>query len=261
MRLSQTLSERVPINGLLRTPYIRVLTYPTISLRTARSRVSQLAKLGVKHVIFQGKSKIGSLGILGIGTVSVVVKAEVDGMVYALKIRRTDANRPSMKEEFRLTQLANRIGIGARVVRYSRDIMLLQFLDYSELHDWFKALRGPGRRATARGMVHGILNQCRKLDIMGLDHGQLSNLRKHVVVVDNRPYMIDFESASTNRTPRNVTTAAQYILIGGRMAALVTRLIGLRDRESLLRPIRRYKEEKSDFSYAKLLEKLKLTGG
>ena len=221
--------------------------------------MSQLAKLGVKYVIFQGRSKIGSLGVLGIGTVSVVVKSELEGVVYALKIRRTDANRPSMKEEFRLSQLANRIGIGAKVVSCSRDIMLLEYLDYKELHDWFKVLRGPDRRATARRMVHAILNQCRKLDIMGLDHGQLSNLRKHVVVVDDYPYIIDFESASTNRMPRNVTTAAQYILIGGKMSPLVARLIGSRDRGSLLSAIRRYKQEKSDFSYAKLLETLRLT--
>jgi len=212
----------------------------------------------VKHVIFQGRSKIGGLGILGIGTVSVVVKAELEGTVYALKVRRTDANRESMKQEFKLTRLANRIGIGAQALNCTRDFILLEYLDYRELHDWFRSLEGPDRRATARSMVHAILNQCRKLDIMGLDHGQLSNLRRHVVVVGDRPCMIDFESASTNRTPRNVTTAAQYILIGGRISPLVARLIGLKDRDSLLSAIRRYKEEKSDFSYAKLLETLKL---
>src|SRR3989475_13336831 len=110
----QTLAERVPVRPPNRTPFIRVLTYPKVSLPAARSRVSQLEKLGVSRLIFEGKSKIGSLGILGIGTVSVVVRSEVGEEVLALKIRRTDANRPGMKEEFDLTRLANRSGIGAR---------------------------------------------------------------------------------------------------------------------------------------------------
>lgn len=256
--MSQTLSEQVSISNLVRTPYIRVLTYPKISLRAARSRLAQLDKLGVERLIFEGRSKIGSLGILGIGTVSVVAKAEVGEEVYALKIRRTDANRSRMKEEFELTRLGNRIGIGAIAVSHTRDLLLLQYLDYVELHAWFKSLRGPERRAKARGMLHRVLNQCRKLDIMGLDHGQLSNLRKHIVVVNDLPYIIDFESASLNRAPKNVTTAAQYILIGGKMSALARRLIGVKSLERLLAALREYKETKSDVSYAHLLEVLRL---
>src|SRR5207247_1871306 len=209
-------------------------------------------------LIFEGRSKIGGLGILGIGTVSVVVKSEAGGEVFALKIRRTDANRPRMKEEFELTRLANRIGIGAEVMSHTRDLLLLQYLDYVELHAWFKSLRGPERRAMARGIIHRVLNQCRKLDIMGLDHGQLSNLRKHIVVVNNVPYIIDFESASLNRTPKNVTTAAQYILIGGKMSALARRLVGVKKREVVLAALREHKETKSDASYSHLLEELRL---
>ena len=257
--MSQIPSERVPASSLVRTPYIRILTYPKISLRAARSRLAQLNRLGVDLLIFEGRSKIGGLGILGIGTVSVVVKSEVGGEVFALKIRRTDANRPRMSEEFELTRLANRIGIGAQVLSHTRDLLLLQYLDYVELYAWFKSLRGPERRAMARGIIHRVLNQCRKLDIMGLDHGQLSNLRKHIVVVNNVPYIIDFESASLNRTPKNVTTAAQYILIGGKMSALARRLIGVKSHGPLLAALREYKETKSDVSYAHLLEVLRLS--
>ena len=111
----------------------------------------------------------------------------------------------------------------------------------------------------AREILHRVLNQCRKLDIMGLDHGQLSNLRKHIVVVNDVPCIIDFESASMNRTPKNVTTAAQYILIGGKMSALARRLLGVKGQGQLLEALREYKETKSDLSYAHLLEALRLS--
>ncbi len=241
------------------TPYIRILTYPTISLRTAKTRIKELGKLGIQSLSFEGKAKIGRLGLIGIGTVSIVVRAQAGEKTLALKIRRTDANRPGMKEEFRLTALANRIGVGAEAVAHTKDFMLLQFLDYVELHEWFGGLSGPGRRDRAREMVHLVLNQCRKLDIIGLDHGELSNLRKHVVVVGNTPYVIDFESASRNRRPKNVTAAAQHILVGGKMSKMVRRLIGVADIKRIVEYLRRYKRDMNDFSYSRLLEALKLT--
>ncbi len=257
--MSQTQSERIPIKELTKTPYIRILTYPTISLRTAKTRIKQLEKLGINFLVFEGKAKIGSLAMLGLGTVSVAVKAQVRGSTFALKIRRTDANRASMKEEFRLTTLANRIGIGADALGYTKDFMLLRYLDYIELHEWFKHLSGQGRRDRAREMVHGVLNQCRKLDIIGLDHGELSNLRKHVVVVDGAPYMLDFESAGQNRSTKNVTTAAQYILVGGKMSPFVRRLIGVTGVKRIVESLRRYKRDKSDINYSRLLRTLKIT--
>src|SRR5207244_7234766 len=125
----QTLSERVPVSAIIRTPCIRVLTYPKVSLPAARSRVSQLEKLGVRRLIFEGKSKIGSLGILGIGTVSVVVRSVVGEEVLALKIRRADANRPGMKVKIELTRLTKRRAIGDSAVSYSKDLRLINCID------------------------------------------------------------------------------------------------------------------------------------
>lgn len=251
-------SERAQLSQLVRTPYIGVLTYPRISLPTARSRIRQLQRLKVEEIIFEGRTKIGRLGILGLGTVGVVVKARVGQQICALKIRRVDANRPDMEEEAVLTTLANRIGVGPEVRGHSKDMMLMELLPHDELSEWMKSLHGPGTRETARKMVHQILNQCRKLDIIGLDHGQLSNLRKHVVVVGGTPRILDFESASRTRRPKNLTTAAQYLLVGSKLSPLVRRTIGLGRTDGVVSLLRDYKDGLGDYSYAKLLEFLKV---
>ncbi|MGD1055673.1 MAG: hypothetical protein ABR867_06295, partial [Nitrososphaerales archaeon] len=186
-RLSATHSEPARIDQLTKTPYILVLTYPRISLSTARSRIRQLEKLEVEELIFEGRAKIGRLGILGLGTVGVVVRARVGRDVRALKIRRTDANRSDMEREARITSMVNRLGIGPTVYGHTKDFMLMKLLNYTELEEWLRGLHGQGTRDAARTIVHSILNQCRKLDIMGIDHGQLRNLRKHVVVADGVP--------------------------------------------------------------------------
>ena len=257
-KLSVTQSEPARLDQLTKTPYIRVLTYPRISLTAARSRVKQLERLGVEELIFQGHAKVGRLGILGLGTVGVVVKARVGGYVRALKIRRTDANRPNMEEEVRITSMVNKLGIGPIVYGHTKDMILMKFLDYIELEEWMRELSGPGTRQAARAMVHSILNQCRKLDIMGIDHGQLSNLRKHAVVAEGVPWIIDFESAGTNRKAKNVTTAAQYLFIGGRLSPRLRRLMGIGSTSHLLNLLSGYKSDTSDFTYSKIIEALRL---
>jgi putative serine/threonine protein kinase len=239
-------------------PYIQVLTYPRPSLRSARSRIAQLGTLGVDELVFEGRAKVGRLGILGLGTVGIVVRARVGDRLFALKIRRTDANRPSMDREAELTTLVNRIGVGVPLRAHTRDMILMDLLEYQELHDWLRGLRGPGSRRAAREMVHSVLNQCRKLDIIGVDHGQLSNLRKHVVVSEGRPWIIDFESAGTERRPKNVTTAAQYLFVGGRASPLIRRMLGIRETGPVVKLLADYKGDFSDYTYSKLLELLNL---
>src|SRR5271169_5634624 len=105
----QTIPETIGVQQFDRMPYLTILTYPRPNLKQAKSRIKQLVELGVEKITFEGRTKIGRLGLVGIGTVGLVVKGTgKDEEVCALKIRRADANRESMAEEFKLTQLANR---------------------------------------------------------------------------------------------------------------------------------------------------------
>ena len=251
-------SERASPEAFARTPYVQVLTYPRISLLAARSRVKQLNSLGISEVVFEGHARVGRLGILGLGTVGIVVKALVDGRPCALKIRRTDANRPDMEDEVRVTRLANRVGVGPEVYGNTHDLIAMKLLEPQEISEWLKGVRGEGSREAVRAMVHALLNQCRKLDIMGVDHGQLSNLRKHAVIAEGKPWVIDFESAGTARKPKNVTTAAQYLLVGGAVAPARSRDHGIRETDTLKNLLAGYKRDQSDFCYSKILEHLKM---
>ena len=252
--MSQTQSERIRVDGFARTPYLNVLTYPRLDLKAAGSRTKQLEELGVEEVLFEGRTKIGRLGLVGIGTVSVVVRGVVEGRVHALKIRRMDANRESMLEEYRLTQIANRIGVGAQAYAVTRDFVLMQLVEGRDLEEHLRSISGVGTRARVREILHLLLNQCRKLDLIDLDHGQLSDLRKHVIMAGDTPYIIDFESSSQRRTPKNVTTATQYLFIGGRCAPFVKRLLGMKGHEHVLEALKEYKGDRSDGNYAGLLK-------
>jgi putative serine/threonine protein kinase len=250
----QTIPETIAVQQFDRMPYLTILTYPRPNLRQARSRIKQLAELGIEKITFEGRTKIGRLGLVGIGTVGLVVKGTGKGEeVYALKIRRADANRESMAEEFRLTQLANRVRVGAPAYACTKDVMCMRYIKGVELEDYVKAATGKGSARRVRELAHGILNQCRKLDLIGLDHGELSNLRKHVIIDGETPYVIDFESASQNRAVKNVTAAAQFLFVGSRVAPRIRRILSIKSSDAILEALRRYKGEMSDENYVRLL--------
>ena len=129
----------------------------------------------------------------------------------------------------------------------------MQLIEGEDIDDHLRMVTGKGTRGRVREIIHLLLNQCRKLDLIALDHGQLSDLRKHVIMAGDEPYIIDFESASIGRTPKNVTTAAQHLLIGGRSSPLVRRLLGLKSYEPVLQSLKGYKRDMSDGNYVAIL--------
>lgn len=246
--------ETIEVERFDRMPYLNVLTYPRPNLRQAKARIGQLVELGIREVTFEGRTKIGRLGLVGIGTVGLVVKGRGRGdEAYAIKIRRTDANRKTMREEFRLTRIANRVRVGAPAFGCTRDIMVMRYVEGVWVDECVREAQGKGSARRVREVAHALLNQCRKLDLIGLDHGELSNLRKHVIVEGETPTIIDFESASQKRAVKNVTTAAQYLFVGSGISPRIKRMLSIESADPIVEALRGYKREMSDESYVKLL--------
>jgi putative serine/threonine protein kinase len=97
------------------------------------------------------------------------------------------------------------------------------------------------------------------LDRIGLDHGELSHAPKHVIVNDeDKPVIVDFESASLNRRPSNVTSICQFLFLGGEPAGILARTLGATDREMVLEALRRYKNDRTFENLERVLTALKL---
>jgi|TARA_B100001971_G_scaffold181317_1_gene177972 putative serine/threonine protein kinase len=250
-------SVSVKVNLLSFEPYVDILCYPSSDGKVAKRRVEELLQLGVSEVVFEGKTKIGGLGLLGKGCVSLVIKAKMDNGIYALKIRRTDANRPSMYREAELHRFANQVNVGPTLHNVSDNFILLDLVDDEGIVDWIRNLKGLGSTARLRNVVQEVLKQAYKLDQAGLDHGELSNLKKHVFAGE-KVTIIDFETASKNRRVSNVTSAVQNIFIGGPQARKVRRLLRLNEIQPIIDSVRKYKAERNMKLFEVLLKDLKL---
>ena len=57
----------------------------------------------------------------------------------------------------------------------------MELVEGDYLVDWVGGL-GPGDVGLLRGALLDLMEQARRLDVAGLDHGELSSARRHVIV-------------------------------------------------------------------------------
>ena len=133
----------------------------------------------------------------------------------------------------------------------------MEYLDGEKIGDWVSGLKKKGSSSQLKLTIKKVLEDCYSLDRMGLDHGELSNLTKHVIV-GRKITIIDFESSSMDRKVSNVTSATQALCIGSGISKIITRIHNIPKKQKLITALRKYKREETQDSFENLLSVLKL---
>lgn len=236
---------------LIEEPYASILCYPLVTKTELRKRVVELKKLGIAALEFTGEKQVLKVRVLGKGCVGLVTIAYKDDEKVALKIRRTDADRASMRWEATMLRKANVMSVGPRFLGVSKDFLVMQLVQGALLPKWLE--EGVGKMQTQR-VLRDVLEQCWRLDMAGLDHGELSHAPKHVIVtVEDKAFIVDFESASVVRRSSNVTSVCQYLFIS-EFSRKVAETLGYRDKKSMISALRHYKEDVNRKNFQKVLE-------
>ena len=246
----------VPLDLIPGTRNSKILTYPSTDCAQLDARLTELAATGIGAIRFIGPSMVEGIEILGKGCVGLVTQAILEDELVALKVRRLDADRPSMHEEARLLRLANSVGVGPRLITATTNFLVMELFDGLPLFRWANSLTK--RKESVKAVLSGLLNDCFKLDAIGLDHGELSRAPKNVLVGrDGEGCIVDFESASMVRRVANVTSLMQYFLFGS--ISKTRQLRGMSPRRRMvLSALTEYKHEGSVESYLWLLKTLGL---
>jgi putative serine/threonine protein kinase len=237
----------------IRSPrLLPLITYPHYSESEYKDRITDMESLGITSIILGGKTIVNSSHVAGKGCVGIVVKAKAGSTVCALKIRRTDADRKTMDEEARFHKMANNVGVGPRLEGQTKNLIAMEYIPGQNIVEW---VGDTTKKSKVRSVTRAILEQCFRLDRAGLDHGELSRLARHVIISD-RSYIIDFESASTTRKTSNVTAAAQSIFLYGIVANKVKKILGNTDREKVIHALRSYKHFHTRANFDAVLDSL-----
>ena len=245
-----------PISVFKKDPYKKILTFPQVTESEITKRMVELRKLGITHISFTGPLQIEKCHILGKGYVGMVVLAKKRSSIVALKIRRTDSPRKNMTNEAKLLKTANKLKIGPKFIKNSKNFLIMEYIDGEKIIDWAK--KSETKAKEVRSVVKNVLRECFLLDNAGLDHGELSTIDKHVIVSKKRNTIIDFESSSVNRKPSNVTGATQAILIGTGLAKIIQKKIKIPTKMKIIDLTRMYKKNPTLENFESLIIGLKL---
>jgi len=243
----------VEIERLDKAPYREILCYPRPENEELKKRISELKRLRVRALEFQGSKNVSGIPVLGKGCVGIVVAAYLeDEEKVALKIRRIDADRANMRHEAEMLEMANSINVGPRLLGYTDNFLLMEYIDGKLFPEW---LEETNNKNLIRKVLYGFLKQCFMLDQIGLDHGELSNASKHLIVNSkNKPFILDFETASTKRKSANLTSLTQFLFIRKPLAEKIAEKIGEIDRQNLIEALKSYKREKTRENFEKVLK-------
>lgn len=135
------------------------------------------------------------------------------GEGFALKIERTKSPRKEMvQKEARYLEKANSLGIGPKLIGFDLEnrAILMELIDGIPFGKW--VLQENISKKQLQKVVDSLLQQAKKLDSIGLDHGQLAGKGKNILVKPNaEPVIIDFEKASDHRKVHNKTQLESFL--------------------------------------------------
>lgn len=257
----------LPIEKMAEEPFVKILGYPRATKRQISSRIIELKKLDITGISFEGNTRLGSLDVLGKGYVGIVVLVKIkknkkysrERGTAALKIRRIDSQRDDLEAEANLLQKANKVNVGPIFYSNTKNFLVMEFLDGPKIGDWIQEIIQEEKEiGKLKKIIRRILEDCYRLDSIGLDHGELSSISKHVIVGKVSPTIIDFESASTKRRVSNVTSATQGIFIGSGIAKKIQKIYKISSKNKIIKALQQYKHESTKESFDILLRTLKL---
>ena len=247
----------VKLDKITEPPYSIIWVYPKGTKSQIKSRIKELHALGVEGISFQGELQMDTISILGKGYVGVVVLGKIGRKKVAVKIRRNDSPRKNLEKEAGLLKIINKHKIGPKLIASSKNFLVMEYLDGEKIGDWVDGLKKNEKYSQLKLIIKKVLEDCYSLDRIGLDHGELSNLSKHVIV-GKKTTIIDFESSSMDRKVSNVTSATQAFCIGSGISKIIGRVYKIPKKQKMITVLRRYKHEGTRESFENLLAVLKL---
>jgi len=245
---------KIPIENLTEEPYATILCYPHTKPSEIPERISELKNIGVTIVEFTGNSLAANVPVIGKGYVGIVIIAHTNkGEQLALKIRRLDSGRENFFHEAEMLQKANNIQVGPKFVAVTKNFLLSQFINSNFLADY---LENHKNKTIFHNVIHDILEQCWRLDLAGLDHGELSKAPRHILIDQTgKPFIVDFETASIQRRVANVTSICQHLFVGNNIIPkLIWNTLGEKNREHIINTLRDYKKEKTRKNFETILQ-------
>jgi putative serine/threonine protein kinase len=220
-----------------------ILSYPIFKEEFYNEVLRELREMGINELISRGRINIGKINVIGKGCTSIVVQGLRNNNIIALKILRVDSNRESVLREGRILSIVNREGIGPKLIDYKNKVIAMEYIEGEYISNW---LRREQDNLKMRMIIKDLLEQCYKLDLLGIFHKELSNPKTHIIIRnEEKPVIIDFETISLESKNSNLSSIIGYLFFSN--SKILEKIIKW-DSIKLRELVREYKKTRSNYN-------------
>lgn len=167
---------------------------------------------------YLSKNKLKSIEKISKGWTSYIYLVKNSkGKKFILKVLREKSTRTNMVEkESENLKLANSVGVGPKLIKFDNGngVVQMEFIEGESFKDWIFETYVSQKKLFS--FLKELLSQGKKLDEIGLDHGQLAGKGSNILVRKNKPVIIDFEKASSKRKTGNFNQLKSFLFINPR---------------------------------------------
>lgn len=207
-------------------------------------RIQELFSIGIEKFVFEGDTQICNYKILGKGTNSLVIKCVYRSKDAVVKILRLDSNRTSLELEADILKRIESLGLAPKIYVYREWFIVEEYIHGESFIKYTKRLPNISIRDVYL-VIKDLLCKAIILDNVRVDHGELSRPKKHIVISpNNKVFFIDFESASTSRNPKNLTSILQYLLHHEVWRPLLFKFTGITSIDAFYSILKEYKKSR-----------------
>ncbi len=187
------------------------------------------------------------------GNRGVLYKGSYRGKTIVVKTKREESKAvATIENEINWLEKLNKEGIGPKLLLIGKEKgwFAYEFVDGTFIADF---IRGCNEKGRIFAVIKELLQQCRKLDELGVNKEEMLRPQKHVLVGNTgKLTMIDFERCRRSQKPKNVTQLCQF-LTGAHASSLLRQKSIIIDRDKLLAAAQKYKSSQSEESFNKLM--------
>ena len=181
-----------------------------------------------------------SIEFLAKGKRSEVYKALYKNQKVAIKLFKTQDSKKRAKKEANFILILNKENIGPKLIFQENNYIVYKLIEGPRFIDW---LNQSDKKSTLK-MISKILDVCYKIDKLGINKLELHNPKKHILIENNKPILIDFERCYFTDNPKNLTQFCQYLISKKIQYILKSKKIKIK-RVTLISVLKKYKVNKN----------------
>jgi len=247
-------------------PYIcKLIYYPDGDLNICLDRLKKLEDIGITALILEGDVFVDKYYVLGKGTNSIVIKVFHSNEMKVIKLLRSDASRNTLENEASILKYINsseedrKFHLVPKIYDYHDWYLLLEYIDGIPISDYLSYELYELNLNDVKSLIYKLLLKCHLLDLLHVDHGELSNPYRHILIAEPLdPVIIDFESASRVRKVKNLTSILQFLLISSTASGYIRELLNI-NLEPIFPILKRYKRNPSHELFTEIIKLLGLS--